>query len=203
MRPPGQEPRTAAEVRGAVDDVLARREFQEERSMLEDFLEWLQARLDMGQGSRVLGEILFWLLLTVLAALTIYLGGRFLAAGRQRRRQRDAAAGAHGPDVAQRVGQLRREAEQALASGELRLALRKNLFALILGLGGRGDLEYRDAWTNRELFERGETGAEVARTLRPLVGELDAMSFGRVPVTRDDVRRFETLGERLLGGPVR
>ena len=72
-------------------------------------------------------------------------------------------------------------------------------FALVVGLGRRGNLEYRDAWTNRELLARGRPSTEVATLLSPLVDELDRKMFGRDETTAADVERLETLCSRWLG----
>lgn len=194
-----QETASGEEVTVAVTDVLSRREFQKERSMLEDFLEWLFDRLELGQGAEALGEILFWLLIGTLAGLTIYFGIRFLAAGRIRRRKLRDAAERGGPTVGQRVELLRREAADARAGGDLRLALRKNLFALVLGLGSRGDLDYRDAWTNRELLFRGRPAPKMRDMLASVVTELEPKEFGREPVLDQDVDHIEELCRRYLG----
>ena len=72
--------------------------------------------------------------------------------------------------------------------------------ALVLGLSERGELRYRDAWTNRELLELGAPRRDVLPLLLPLVPRLDAQSFGREPTTAEDVDRLASLCDRLLGG---
>jgi len=196
---PLQEGATRAEVAATVDDVLSRREFQDERSMLEDFIEWLFERFDLGDGAAVFGEVVFWIVLGVLAGLAIFFGVRFLAAGRSRRQRRRAAAGSRGPSVGERIAVLRREAHAARAAGDLRLALRKNLFALVLGLGSRGDLEYRDAWTNRELLFRGRPAPAMRDLLASVVADLEPKEFGREEVRAEDVERLEQLCAKYLG----
>jgi hypothetical protein len=77
--------------------------------------------------------------------------------------------------------------------------MRLEFTALVVGLGQRGDLEYREAFTNRELLERGRPGAEAERMLRPLVPELDRKSFGGEPAAPGDVARIAALCDRWLG----
>jgi hypothetical protein len=108
------------------------------------------------------------------------------------------AAGQPGPDsVRARVAELLREARAARARGELTLALRLTFFALVVGLGRRGSLEYHDAWTNRELLVRGHPEPDVAALLAPLLVELDRKSFGGEPTRAVDVERMEELCARL------
>jgi hypothetical protein len=100
---------------------------------------------------------------------------------------------------AHRVARLRAEARAADARGEHVLALRLEFTALVCGLGERGDLEYRDAFTNRELLERGRPGREAEALLRPLVPELDAKSFGGEPASHADFLALSALCDRLVG----
>jgi hypothetical protein len=194
-----QEPATRGEVESALRDVLARSDFQEDRSLLMEFLDWLAERFELGQGAAAVGEVLFWTLIGILTALTIYFVIRFATAGRVRRRQQLEGEARPGPSTSVRVSRLRREAAAARAAGDLRLALRKNLFALILGLGGRGELEYRDAWTNRELLFRGKPAPEMREMLASVVTELEAKEFGHEQVFPGDVNRLEELCEQYLG----
>lgn len=187
------------EVAKALEHVLARREFRHERSLLEDFLDWLSGRFDLGEGASVLGEVLFWVLIGTLAGLTVYFAFKFLAAGRSQRRRARQEAARSVETAVERALRLRREARAAFARGDLKLALRMELFALVVGLGGRGDLEYRDAWTNRELLFRGNPSPGSRAFLVPLVEELEPKEFGRDEVTPDDVERLERLCEHHLG----
>ena len=86
-----------------------------------------------------------------------------------------------------------------MARGDSRLALRKLIFALVLGLGVRGDLRYRDSWTIRELLRRGRPSEEAQAVLVPLVSELEAKEFGRAETTEEDLDRLEALCDRHLG----
>jgi hypothetical protein len=194
-----QEPTTRAEVESALQDVLARSDFQEDRSLLTEFLEWLVERFELPVGAAAVGEVLFWSLIGILVGLTIYFVIRFASAGRVRRRRQLEGEAQPGPSTSERVSRLRREAAAARAEGDLRLALRKNLFALILGLGGRGELEYRDAWTNRELLFRGKPAPEMREMLASVVTELEAKEFGHEQVLPGDVNRLEELCELYLG----
>ena len=189
------------EVAAMVQDVLARREFGQGESMIEELVAWVLARIEPG-GAVEAGRFLFALVVSVLAGVLLYLLARFVAAGRLRRARagaEDGPDGAGGPTIAQRVRELRRQARAARERGERRVALQKLLFALVLGLGERGDLQYRDAWTNRELLRRGRPAPEVERFLAPLVVELEAKEFGREAATEADLDRLESICDRALG----
>lgn len=112
-------------------------------------------------------------------------------AARRRKRPRPRAPGAC------RSSSPAREARAKRAFAD---ALRFYAWALVVGLSERGDLEYRDAWTNRELVERGRPRPEALRVLAPLVPELDAKSFGHEPALEADVERLERLCREHLGG---
>ena len=101
-------------------------------------------------------------------------------------------------EVAHRVAELRREARAAEGAGDWIRALRLYFFATVVGLGERGDLDYRDAWTNRELFERGQPSPETRERLGPLVSELDRHSFGGRPTDAARVRVFSETCDHLL-----
>jgi hypothetical protein len=191
-------------VRAALEEVLARPEFREQRDplgdavggILEDLLDGL-ARLfpDVDPSAAVGGAHQLGLVLVGLAAAGLLV---LLARAVQRRR---AAGGAPGLEAERRarVDELRARARAAEAAGDLTLALRLHFFALVVGLGQRGQLVYSDAFTNRELLERGAPRPEVLHLLRPLVDELDEHSFGRRPTDAGEVARFAGLCERLLG----
>lgn len=186
-------------VRAALERVLARPEFGE--SPLERLAAWLSERLGGPDVGRVelaipLREILLGVLAALLAALVV-------ARLAQRRGRPGAGARAEAPGAAarRRAEELAEQAREARAAGELARALRLYFTALVIGLGRRGDLEYRDAWTNRELLERGRPSADVRALLAPLVDELDAKGFGAAPTGEDDVERLAALCRDRLGVP--
>lgn len=201
---------TPRAVEDALREVMARPEFQPEgeapwTEALQDFFEWLGDLFDFGDVARGAAEsaalgasILKWTLI-VLGSLGLawwlwFLAGPHLVALRARAREARAAAA-----LERRVDALRRAALEAEEAGDWTRALRLYFFAAVVGLGEAGDLEYRDAWTNHELFERGEPSARVRGALLPLVDELDEHSFGRRPTDQAAVRRFSRTCEELLG----
>lgn len=193
-----------AEVSEALERALARPELASGGDplsrLVEDLVEWLAEILEWGLppgAPQVAAQVALWVVLGLLAALLVVL---LLRLGRdalpELRRQGGAVSAVH---VQRRVAELRARARAAEAKGEWVEALRLDFFALVVGLGQRGDLEYRDAWTNRELLARGEPSPALAQVLAPLVHELDARSFGGLGADRADVRRFASVCERLLG----
>lgn len=194
-------------VRGALDDVLA-----DERLRQNPLSAWIGERLERlaealfgdggGGGTGIDLSFLLtsggWVLLAlVVIALTLFV------ASRVGRRARAAELEAAAPDgVRARVAELLAEARAAEGAGDLLRALRLYFFALVVGLGERGELRYRDAWTNRELFERGRPSAELRARLAPIVADLDRKSFGGEVVAPTDVRRLEGLCATWLPGVV-
>jgi hypothetical protein len=101
--------------------------------------------------------------------------------------------------VRERVAGLLDQAHDATRAGELVLALRLYLFALVVGLGEHGDLEFRAAWTNRELIDRGGPEPGVRAALIGLLDELDPFVFGSARPQLADVQRMRTVCESMLG----
>ncbi len=196
-----QAARDAAEVERVLEGVLARSEFRESSGWLEQLLEQLFGSLG-GGGELDLG-VDPWLLLLALGLLSVLLATPLVRALRRARSESQApAAPGSASSRGQKVGELRRAARAARGAGDQAAALRYLLFALVVGLGERGDLEYRDAWTKRELLERGQPRPPVRALLLPLVEELEAKEFGRIAVTPGDVERLAALCERWLGPEV-
>jgi len=187
------EPIPAARVTAALHRVLSSPEFRPSKSLLDDFLRWIGRHLSPGGVGRA-ADALLWGLIGLAAVLLVWGIVRQL---RGRRTEDDAAERA--PTPRERVAELLERARAARAAGDLRLALRLRLFALVVGLGERGDLRYHDAWTNRELLQRGKPDAAARELLEPLVAELEPKDFGREEVTAEDVARLERLCERVLG----
>jgi hypothetical protein len=201
-------PLPVEEVARALEDVLARPEFSDE-------VPWWQRVLDrIGEGidevwewlfgdlfedvelpgapdnlEAILTWVLFGLALVALGWIVFRYARNLPTAARKRRLAVEAS---------QQVRELRRRAGEARQAGDLRLALRLTFFALVVGLGRRGTLEYRDAWTNRELLARGRPSPDVSTLLAPLVDELDRKMFGRDETTAADLERLESLCSRWL-----
>lgn len=194
------------QVEQTLREVFARPEFHEEPGLLERFLEeffdWLgdlfgQSSPDV-EGLTTGAEVLLWIVVVVgvigLCWMLFTIGAPRLRSWRSSRRAQQASA-----ELERRVSLLRRSAREAESKGDWRLALRLHFFAAVVGLGELGSLDYRDAWTNRELLERGEPSRAVRARLAPLMLELDEYSFGLRPTGPEDVRRFSELCDELLG----
>ena len=186
-----------AEVEAARDRVVADWRGELEPSLLQRFLEGLSDFLGTPEGAAA-PLVVRWILTILVVALLVFLLVRIV----RRFGPRLAGAGAEvgAPDVRHRVTELRDEARAAAERGDLGLALRLYVFALLLGLGERGDLRFRPAWTNRELLRRGDPGPEALRVLQPIVDELEPKEFGREPTTPADIRRLEELCAGVLEG---
>ncbi|MBK7875895.1 MAG: hypothetical protein IPJ77_09100 [Planctomycetes bacterium] len=195
--------RGTAAIRRAVDEVLAHPDYQPVpppkpswiAERWDEFVRWFDDLFGIGPG--LAGRGLVYVLYGVIALLLLWLLVTFL-------RRAFAKGGAETAEPARvraaRVKDLLGRARAARARADFAEALRFYFWALVVGLSERGDLEYRDAWTNRELVERGKPRPEAARVLVPLVPELDAKSFGHVPALEADVDRLERLCREHLGG---
>jgi hypothetical protein len=133
------------------------------------------------------------LLLAALVLVVLRVRRRDLAPGEVDQRDESAPE-----EFRDHVAELRQRARRAEERGEWALALRLEFFALALGLGECGALDYREAWTNRELLERGHPRPAVRATLLPILGDLDAKTFGDAACGEADVRRFAELTDELL-----
>ena len=199
-----QAPREPAAIQRAVEDVLARDEFAQSKirtpswleSLWNDFTDWFERTFDFHIGGA--GELVATLIYVLLAAAVLYLVVRVVLAWLRNRRATPEAVLENARAV--RVAQLLAAARAARANGDVVLALRLHFWALVIGLSERGDLEYRDSWTNRELVERGHPRPEVARILAALVPGLDARSFGHAPASDADVEELAQLCREHLGG---
>ena len=194
MQTSGAAP-TDAEIDAALERVLAGPAFHEEESAFARFFEWVRDWLSFEGASSGL-KLLYWIVLITAALLLVALIVRGIRAGWRAR----ATPGATGvaEDPRERALDLCRAAADARRAGDLRLALRLYVAAVVLGLGQRGEVEVRDAWTNRELLARGAPGPRALELLLPLVRELEPAEFGRAAVRESDVERLERVCDELL-----
>ena len=190
-----------AQVRETIDRILAEKEFRPKRGLgawiaeqFENLVRWIEKLFGFhGEGSARAVLVTFLILAAVL------LGWAF---ARSLARRRPVSAALEPARTADRraatVAALRAAAREAAARGDHLAALRLAFRALVVGLSERGELAYRDAWTNRELLDRGAPRREVLPLLAALVPRLDAQSFGREPATPEDFARIDALCDRLL-----
>jgi hypothetical protein len=192
----------AERVAEELERVLARAEFHEQESLLNQFIDWLSAHLGDGNVDALAG-VFVALLLTGGLAWLLFALRRSLRA-RRGPVARDAA-GEPASGLEPRLLGLKEAAERARAAGDTRLALRLLFEALLVALGGRGDLEFRPAWTNRELVRRGRHAPGARALLDPLVRELEPKEFGSARVEPGDLARLDALlaphFARLAVGP--
>ncbi|MSR61256.1 MAG: DUF4129 domain-containing protein [Planctomycetes bacterium] len=197
----GGTPIPEDEVRQALARALEGvRRTAEPEEPLSAWIEWLRAHAN-DDTLEVLGVLL--LVALIVGAIAV-VGNLVLKHAFQRRPSAGEFVGGEGPepDPAALARALAGAARAARDAGDLRLALRLFLQAVLVALGGRGDLELRPAWTNRELLARGKPSPAAQALLAPLVRELEPQEFGRAPVSAADVQRLEALlAEHLEGAP--
>lgn len=196
-----QGTRDALEVQRALEEILLR-DAKPEVSLWERLMKWAEEFFSFSwEPSSTAPD---WLgnlakLVVFLAALGLMLLVTRLVAHQWAERRRQAEREELELPVLERVALLRMEAQDARRAGQWKLALQKQFFALVLGLGERGDLEFRDAWTNRELLALGSPAPGVQRVLGPLLEELEPKEFGRVEVQAEDLDRLEALASEYFG----
>ena len=196
-----QRVHAAPEVRAALERVL---EHPDLRPREPDLLERGLQRLLETFGAVDVEPRAAWTILWLATAALAVLGGWLVARAIVGRARALAAAPGVGEersapvDLEARLAELRARAEAARAAGDLKLALRLSFFALLVALSRRGDLELREAWTPREMLERGRPSARARATLEPWLAELDLLLFGASAVSPDDLARFDALRASLL-----
>lgn len=192
----GQERIPKEDIRAALEEAL---EDEDPPTLFDRVMDWLGETLDLPAVDVPWGRFLAWILLGSLVVFLVWFFVVLAQTARLRRREAEEEQLVSGIPLEERLRSLRAEAAAAKAAGDLRLALRTNLFALVVGLGRRGDLVYRDAWTQRELLARGRPSRAVRELLEPLVRELEPKEFGSGEVLLGDVERLERLVEEHLG----
>jgi hypothetical protein len=144
----------------------------------------------------LIGDVLRWTLVILLGVAVALLALRLARALVASRATPVGAARAQDVAPEARIAELLARARAARGSGDLRLALRLYLLALLHAFGGSGDLEYRPTWTHRELLRRGRPSPAARALLEDLIRELEAKEFGRASIDGGDLDRLEALLER-------
>jgi hypothetical protein len=199
------------QIRAKVRDILARPEFAQGESAIGKFLARLLQKLEkalsefLGIGMDAAGKVLLVLVYALLFIAIVLVAWRVIRSVREARRATPSVGESVDPASVRRarVADLRARAQAAQAAGDNLLALRLFFTALVVGLGEVGDLEYRDAWTNRELLERGRPKPVVEKALAPIVTDLDRKSFGGEIATAADASGMARLVDELLGAHLR
>ncbi len=201
----GRAPAQAEEVTRALQKVMGRNGFvPQEKSwlarMFERLGDWLGDLFEIKAGN-VAGTFttLLYVVLGLLIAWLIWLVARSIVDARRARARARAALPPPPETLAARLARLLAEARAADLAGDHLRALRLYFWALVVGLSQKGELAYRDAWTAREMLERGRAGAEVRARLSPLVREIDGKSFGGEPCGAQDSARVAAVCRELLG----
>jgi hypothetical protein len=155
-------------------------------------IEWLSKLFDgtgmggtLADGAAIAGSLLLaWILWRLIAMRRSRVEGKPLTERQERQRARAAV--------------LRIQAAEARTAGDLGLALRLEVAALVVGLGEHGDLEYRPAWTLRELLRRGKPREPLASSLLELIDEVEPLCFSGVEVEEEQYLRISDYVERQL-----
>ncbi len=166
---------------------------------------WLQRLLEHFDPFRHVGSWMFdygsWVAYTLYFLAAAAVIGLVILLVRQiewrRARSPGLADAGQAAQVRERVANLLRRAREARNAGERLAALRLFFAAFVIGLSRRGDLEFREAWTNHELAQRGAHTPELRATLTPLVLELDLLVYGGREISDAQLNRLEELVEGL------
>lgn len=169
-----------------------------------DWLElpdWLDGFEPAAALARWLSENSKWVFVAAAVVGALFLAAliwRALDRFERARRSVDVAAGEPAQaKVQRRFEDLRAAARAARARGDRRTALRMWFLATLVALSRRGDLEFREAWTNHELVERGAHSAGLRQRLAPVVDELDRLIYGGDAIEDAHLDRLESLCESV------
>lgn len=196
-----QEPIDAERVHVVLRSVMEREGIPREPAEPGALTQWLSDKFSsLFKGLEGSSDALIVLLVVLSLAFVIALVMVMVRGRAGRWRGRDPRGVEPSEAVRVRVAELRARARAAELDGDLVLALRTHLFALVVGLGEVGDLEFRPTWTDRELLQRGHPEPRVRQWLGGLLDDLDPKTFGHQLVSVEDVRRLDGLSAKVLSG---
>lgn len=196
-----QEPIDAERVHMVLTSVMEREGIPREPAEPGALTQWLSDKFSsLFKGLEGSSDALIVLLVVLSLAFVIALVVVMVRGRAGRWRGRDPRGVEPSEAVRVRVAELRARARAAELDGDLVLALRTHLFALVVGLGEVGDLEFRPTWTDRELLQRGHPEPRVRQWLGGLLDDLDPKTFGHRAVSVEDVRRLDGLSAKVLSG---
>lgn len=188
----------AGRARDALDDVLARPEFQDDpEPLLQRATGWALERLGelldavFGGGG---GGVLGWVIVTLLVGAAVMFAVRFT-----RGVQRDpGVAGATGVGVPRRTAaDWRADAEAHEAAGAWRAALRCRWRALVADLAARGLVEEVPGRTAGEYrLEVAANAPRVAPDFDGATGLFEAAWYGDLPTGPEESARFRAHADR-------
>jgi hypothetical protein len=197
----GTPQRSPGEVRDAIGEVLARREFrrpspglvQRLRQAVVDLVERALGAL-LGGGR---GTLVAWAILAVALLAIVFVAVRF-----SRGVTRDPGR-ALPPVLVPRRGpaEWRADAEAAERAGQWRLALRARYRALVADLADRGLVEEVAGRTSGEY--RAEVAGAAPAVAAPFAGATELFErawYGDRPTGEDESTRFRRLADEVLAG---
>ncbi|MHB1526280.1 MAG: DUF4129 domain-containing protein [Candidatus Dormibacteria bacterium] len=148
------------------------------------------------------GGNLLWILL---ALLLLGAGAVLAVALLQRARSRlpepsDGQLPAGAQPTRVRPERLFARADQLLADGRFREAIRASFQALLLSAGDRRVLQVDPSWTNSELLRAARQVADLEPALRPLVAQFNAVVYGGRDPGRQGCSQFTAACRAAAGG---
>lgn len=197
------------EAREAADEVLSRPEFQEQKGLIQRFVEWLAELLDFNrpagdppQPGRLdlswLGSLLGWVLVLALLGLAVFLVVRFVRI-RSRPRPADADAGVDVEEEAKSAAEWQGDAESLEAAGRWREAMLARYQGLVRGLVESSVLQPIPGRTSGE-YSNDLAGAlpEVAEPFDDATELFERAWYGDLPTGPDESARFRDVATRVL-----
>jgi hypothetical protein len=201
---PSDQP-TRDQIRHTATEVFGRGEFQQHRSLVERFMDWLQHLLPSRSGGggsfSAAGGLFYYLALFALLVLLVFLivvvvrGVR----GRTRRQKLDDVDTTVDPEVARTVGEWRSEAERAEADGRWKDAILCRYRELVGELVERGAVRAIPGLTTGEL--RAELATSAPAELDPFSEATTLFElpwYARASTGPDENRRFRDLAGGIL-----
>jgi hypothetical protein len=206
LPPPTVDPEAA---RRAADQVLAGSQFDDRRSLLQRFLDWLGDRLPWGDADPTVGADgsagggvgnAGWVVFVLLAVLAVYLVARYLRVGARRRRSRDGR-----PDADVEVEQRRTaeewvdEATRLEAEGHWKEGLRcryRSLVRVLVDTGVLADVPGRTTGEYRS--ELATARPDLAAPFAEATELFERAWYGAVETGADESRRFRELAAGVL-----
>jgi hypothetical protein len=193
------------EIRHTATQVFGRPEFQQHKSLLQRFVEWLQhlfpSTSEGGGSFSAAGGLFFYLALVALLALLVFLivvvvrGIR----GRKRRQKVDDVETIVDPEVERTVGEWRSAAERAEDEGRWKDAMLCRYRELV------GELVEREAVRPIPGLTTGELRVEVATSVPEVLDDFSEATtlfelpwYARASTGPDENRHFRDLALRIL-----
>jgi hypothetical protein len=193
------------EIRHTATAVFGRPEFQQHKSLLQRFIDWIQHLFPSTSGGggsfSAAGGLFFYLAMFALLALLVFLIVVVVRSlrGRTRRQKVDEVETTVDPEVARTVSEWRSEAERAEVEGRWKDAMLCRYRELV------GELVEREAVRAIPGLTTGELRVEVATSVPDVLDEFSEATtlfelpwYARESTGPDENRRFRDLASGIL-----